>query len=230
MGKLRFVFLPLLIALILISYNFYTEAAYFIELGDRLLRSGMEGTDIAVLQHVLAKKGFYDPREIDGIFGPLTEEAVRKFQKENQLHVDGVVGPETLESVPQDLISGLYYFDVPQDEVLLLARVIYGESRGESFEGQVAVGAVVLNRVQDPKFPETIRKVIMQEGQFCITFDGQINLYPDRKSLEAARAAISGYDPTRGSLFFYNPEIATNAGWISRRPVATRIGNHVFTH
>lgn len=230
MRKLRLVFLPLFLTLILFSYNICSEAAFFMDLGERVLRSGMEGTDVAVLQHILAKKGFYDHREVDGIFGPLTERAVRNFQEENQLHVDGLVGPETVAALPQDFVSGLNYYDVPQEEVLLLARVIHGESRGESFEGQVAVGAVVLNRVQNPQFPDTVRKVILQEGQFCITFDGQINLYPEKKALEATRAALSGYDPTRGSLFFYNPEIATNATWISRRPVATRIGNHVFTH
>ena len=92
----------------------------------------------------------------------------------------------------------------------------------------MAVGAVVLNRVKSPGFPNTIREVILQEGQFSCILDGQANLYPSQSCIEAAKAAILGYDPTGGALFFYNPRIATNVEWISKRPVITRIGDHVF--
>ncbi len=229
MGKLRVIFFTLLIAIILLSYNLSAQSSYFVELGERVLRAGMEGTDVAILQEILAQKGFYNKEKIDGIFGKITEEAVRKFQRENELTVDGIAGPQTFSALPKDTGVPASRSDFNREEILLLARVIHGEARGESFRGQVAVGAVVLNRVADSRFPNSVRDVVMQDGQFCILFDGQINLYPGEKSLEAARAALLGYDPSRGSVFFFNPAIASNSSWISQRPVVVRIGNHVFS-
>ncbi len=229
MGKLRTILIPLFIAIILISYSFSLQALFFMDLGERVLRMGMEGTDVALLQQLLAQKGFYKSDAIDGIFGKMTENAVREFQRSKNLKVDGIVGPETFSALPKDSGVSASRAEFNRDEILLLARVIHGEARGESFSGQVAVGAVVLNRVGDPRFPDSIRDVVMQDGQFCILFDGQINLYPGEKSLEAARAALLGYDPSRGALFFYNPAIAANSSWVSQRPVSVRIGNHVFT-
>ncbi len=229
MGKLRTRTITLFIAIILISYSFSLQASSFIDLGERVLRSEMEGADVALLQQLLAQKGLYKADSIDGIFGKITENAVRDFQRSNNLTVDGIAGPKTFSALPKDSGVSASRSEFNRDEILLLARVIHGEARGESFRGQVAVGAVVLNRVADPRFPNSIRDVVMQDGQFCILFDGQINLYPGEKSLEAARAALLGYDPSRGALFFYNPTIATNSAWISQRPVLLRIGNHVFT-
>ena len=114
------------------------------------------------------------------------------------------------------------------EDIIQLAYLINGEARGESFKGKVAVGAVVLNRVKSDKFPNSIREVILQEGQFSCISDGQANLYPMKSSIAAAKAALLGYDPTNGALFFYNPKIATNVAWISERPVVARIGQHVF--
>ena len=109
----------------------------------------------------------------------------------------------------------------------LLARVIYGEARGEPYKGQVAIGAVVLNRVRSAQFPNTIAGVIYQRGAFDAVSDGQINLAPDQNAVRAARDALNGYDPTGGCLFYYNPKTATSK-WMLSRPVLLRIGNHVF--
>ncbi|MCL5057990.1 MAG: cell wall hydrolase [Actinobacteria bacterium] len=118
-----------------------------------------------------------------------------------------------------------------REDVLLLARAIHAEARGETFTGQVAVGAVIVNRIKSGHFPRTVREVIMQnrEGtyQFTPVQDGSINLNPDDTAVYAAIQAIAGQDPTSGALYFYNPETATDR-WIRSLPVAARIGNHVF--
>ncbi|MDR3600975.1 MAG: cell wall hydrolase [Desulfosporosinus sp.] len=117
---------------------------------------------------------------------------------------------------------------VSKEDIELLSRVIYGEARGENFEGQVAVGAVVLNRLKDPRFPKTIRSIIYQSGAFTAVEDQQIHLDPDDVACKAAEAALSGVDPTNGAIFYFNPRIATDR-WIKSRPVIKRIGNHTFS-
>jgi len=117
---------------------------------------------------------------------------------------------------------------VSKEEVELLTRVIHGEARGEDFEGQVAVGAVVLNRLKDPRFPKTLRGVVYQSGAFTAVDDKQIHLAPDDQSYKAAEAALSGVDPSDGALFYFNPRIATDR-WIKSRPVVKNIGNHTFS-
>lgn len=117
---------------------------------------------------------------------------------------------------------------VSKEDVELLSRVIYGEARGENFEGQVAVGAVVLNRLKDPRFPKTIRAIVYQSGAFTAVEDQQIHLDPDDEACKAAEAALSGVDPTNGAIFYFNPRIATDR-WIKSRPVIKRIGNHIFS-
>lgn len=118
-----------------------------------------------------------------------------------------------------------------QDDLLMLAKIIYAEARGESFEGQVGVGAVILNRLDSPGFPKSIYEIVMQNNgkvyQFSPVEDGSINLEPDDTAIKAALEAINGYDPTNGSLFFYNPQTATDS-WIKTLPVEIQIGNHVF--
>ncbi len=117
---------------------------------------------------------------------------------------------------------------VSEEEIELLSRVIYGEARGENFEGQVAVGAVVLNRLKDPHFPKTIWGVIYQPGAFTAVSDQQIHLNPDDEAYKAAEAALSGLDPSNGAIYYYNPRLATDR-WIKSRPVIKRIGNHTFS-
>ena len=117
---------------------------------------------------------------------------------------------------------------VTKEEVELLTRVIYGEARGEDFLGQVAVGAVVLNRLKDPRFPKTIRTIVYQSGAFTAVNDRQIHLDPNNQAYKAAEAALSGLDPTNGAIFYYNPRLATD-DWIKSRTVVKRIGNHTFS-
>jgi len=195
-------------------------------LGQRILEQGSRGGDVAILQRKLAEKGFYDDR-IDGLYGPKTRSAVEAFQSENELEITGRACENTLHKFSQDekIISVL---EVSREEILLLARVINAEARGESFEGMVAVGSVIRNRVEDDRFPDTLREVIIEEGQFCSLIDGQADLYPNNEAKKAARAALLGFDPTHRSLYFYNPQIATNLAWISNRRVVKRIGSHVF--
>lgn len=114
-------------------------------------------------------------------------------------------------------------------DVQLLARAINGEARGEPYEGQVAVGAVILNRVRDSRFPNTIAGVIYQPGAFTAVSDGQINVPIDENStvVKAARDALNGWDPTDGAVYYFNPNTATNK-WIWSRPLIKTIGKHRF--
>lgn len=112
-------------------------------------------------------------------------------------------------------------------DIYLLARVIHAESRGEPFEGQVAVGAVLLNRLQDSRFPNSLTQIIFKRGEFCTVRDGQIWKNPSQEAIKAARLAAAGWDPTGGALYFYNPA-KTTSRWIWSRPVVNRIGNHIF--
>jgi len=195
------------------------------EFGSRTLQRSDEGIDVAVLQQKLKQLNYYSG-SIDGIYGGGTVEAVKKFQRDNSLQVDGVFGQSSFDLMPE-LKADLNY-NISRDEIILLARIIHGEARGEDFKGKVAVGSVILNRIKSNRFPNTIRDVILQKGQFSSLMDGQANYYPGEEELQAARAALLGYDPTLGSIFFYNPDIATNTAWISQRNFVTRIGGHVF--
>lgn len=201
------------------------EAGYHFELGERVLTRGDEGPDVALLQRKLKELSFYEGH-IDGLYGAKTVRAVRDFQRKSNITGDGITGRETIANLPQKTL--LSRISVDRDEIILLARIIHGEARGESFKGKVAVGAVILNRVESNRFPDTIREVILQEGQFSCLNDGQANYYPFTSSIEAAKAVIMGYDPTFEALYFYNPQVATKVKWISQRSVTTRIGEHVF--
>ncbi|HEY8910838.1 MAG TPA: cell wall hydrolase [Desulfosporosinus sp.] len=145
---------------------------------------------------------------------------------------DDAQKPETQKTVPigsdSQVLSRSLGRLVSKEDVELLTRVIYGEARGENFEGQVAVGAVVINRLKDPRFPKTMRAIIYQSGAFTAVDDKQIHLNPDDQAYKAAEAALSGLDPTNGAIYYYNPRIATDR-WIKTRPVIKRIGNHTFS-
>jgi N-acetylmuramoyl-L-alanine amidase len=188
---------------------------------------GARGDDVKKIQQRLKQWGYYSG-SVDGVFGSGTLEAVKRFQKKNGLTADGIVGPKTAAAMGLALQSaGAASSGMTSNDVYLLARVIYGEARGEPYKGQVAIGAVVLNRVRSAQFPNTIAGVIYQRGAFDAVSDGQINLAPDQNALRAARDALNGYDPTGGCLFYYNPKTATSK-WMLSRPVLLRIGNHVF--
>ena len=192
---------------------------------------GSTGADVRLLQKRLSDWGYYRG-PIDGIYGPETWRAVRDFQSKNGLTVDGIVGPETWAAVgygaaPAGAVAVTSRGVSQGDDIELLARLINGEARGEPYVGQVAVGAVVINRVRHPSFPKTLAGVIFQPGAFSAVTDGQINLAPTSDARRAAIDAISGWDPTYGCIYYYNPAKATSA-WIWSRPRVITIGNHIF--
>ncbi len=193
-----------------------------------LLKRGSTGDQVAAVQRRLKQWGYYDGA-IDGKFGPATEKAVKLFQKKNGLKVDGIIGDKTAAAIGISLSSSSSPKSTSStgSDVYLLAQCIYSESRGEPYKGQVAVGAVVLNRVKSSSFPNSIAGVIYQRGAFSAVDDGQINLAPDDTAVKAAKDAMNGWDPTSGCLFYYNPSTATSA-WIRSRPIVVRIGAHVF--
>ena len=181
---------------------------------------GSQGGLVEDVQARLKALGYYSG-SVDGIFGSGTYNAVRNFQRDRGLTVDGIVGNATLNAL------GVLSDAEITDKLYLLASAIYGEARGEPYEGQVAVGAVILNRVEDPRFPDTIYEVIYQSGAFDAVRDGQINLLPNATALQAAQDALAGADPTGGALYYWNPATATSS-WIWSVPITYRIGNHVF--
>ena len=188
---------------------------------------GSRGDDVIRIQQRLKQWGYYRGA-VDGIFGSATLAAVKSFQRKNGLAADGIVGPKTAAALGIALSSSSPASSgTTSNDVYLLARVIYGEARGEPYKGQVAIGAVVLNRVKSSQFPNTIAGVIYQRGAFDAVSDGQINLAPDQTAVRAARDALNGFDPTGGCLFYYNPKTATSK-WMLSRPVLLVIGNHAF--
>lgn len=182
--------------------------------------------DTTKVQTLLKKWGYYTGN-VDGINGPQTIAAVKKFQKRYGLVQDGIVGPLTAEKMGINLNSGSSSSNYSSSDRYLLAKVIYAEARGESYTGQVAIGAVVLNRVEDSRFPNTIAGVIYQPWAFTAVNDGQINLEPNATAYQAADDALNGWDPTYGSVYYYNPKTATSS-WIYTTTYVTTIGNHVF--
>lgn len=182
--------------------------------------------DIKEVQTRLKKWGYYTGA-IDGINGPKTIAAVKKFQKKYGLTQDGVVGPLTAAKMGISLTSSQSSSSYNSNDRYLLAKVIYAEARGESYTGQVAIGAVVLNRVKDSRFPNTVAGVIYQPWAFTAVNDGQIKLEPNQKAYQAADDALNGWDPTYGSVYYYNPKTATSS-WIRSTKYVTQIGNHIF--
>ncbi len=178
-----------------------------------------------VIQQRLKQWGYYTGA-IDGILGPKSIAAIKKFQKNNGLVVDGIVGPKTAAKIGISLNSTSSNKQSSSD-LYLLAKCVYAEARGESYKGQVAVAAVILNRVKSPDFPNTISGVIYQPWAFTAVHDGQINLEPNQTAYNAARDAMNGWDPTYGSLYYYNPATATSK-WIYSRQTVVQIGKHVF--
>lgn len=191
------------------------------------LRKGDRNADVKKVQQRLKDWGYYKGA-VDGIFGSQTRTAVRNFQKKNKLKVDGIVGSATAKALGITLNNSTGGTDSKTSaDVLLLAQCISGEARGEPYLGQVAVGAVILNRVRNSEFPNSISGVIYQKGAFDAVADGQINMSPTDSALRAAKDAMNGNDPTQGCIFYYNPVTATNK-WIRSRPIMLTIGQHVF--
>ncbi len=214
-----------------------TAAVTEISTAAAILRQGAKGGEVKEVQRRLKLWGYYKG-SVDGVFGAGTRSAVIAFQKKNGLKADGVVGKATYKALGMNSsyealvgqagsssTGGVNGFS--SSDVYLLARTIYAEGRGEPYTGQVAIGAVVLNRVRDNAFPNTVSGVVYQKHAFTAVTDGQINLTPNDTAMRAARDAINGWDPTGGALYYYNPAVATSA-WIFDRQTVTVIGKHVF--
>lgn len=189
---------------------------------------------VLIAQKKLKQWGYYYGA-VDGIYGPKTYAAVVKFQRKNGLKEDGVIGQNTRKAlgISEKEVKGVYNSTSRgvsrKDDITLLAMAIHGEARGEPYVGQVAVAAVILNRVKHPSFPNTIAGVIFQPGAFTAVDDGQIYLTPNNESYKAARDALNGWDPTGGAIYYWNPATATSK-WIWTREVTLKIGKHWFAH
>lgn len=218
------------VILIIFAMSFCVTAAHgnvIYQADAAVLKQGSTGTDVSTMQKKLKNWGYYSG-SVDGIFGSQTKEAVKYFQRKNGLTVDGVVGKNTLNALGMTLSSTETSTSGWSDsDIYLLSKIIYAEARGESYTGQVAVGAVVLNRVKSSSFPNTVSGVIYQRYAFTAVADGQINLTPDATARKAAIAAMNGWDPSYGALYYYNPATATSQ-WIFSRQTTVVIGSHVF--
>lgn len=220
-AALRFcllLFSPLLACLMVLSAM---PAAH-----ETLSKMGNRGEEVRLIQQKLLHWGYYSGK-VDGIFGVETKNAVVYFQRKNGLTPDGIAGPATLRAMGlaahTEANAGLY----SQSDIDLLANIISAEARGEPFEGQVAVGAVVLNRIEHPSFPDSLAGVVYQPGAFTAVTDGQIKEKVAESSRRAAREALNGADPSGGAIYYYNPDKTSNK-WIRSRPVIKRIGAHLF--
>ena len=190
-----------------------------------LSKIGSRSEEVKKIQTALRDRGYFTSN-IDGIFGTLTKNAVIAFQRDNGLSPDGIAGVQTLKALDiTDANSSFGGYDSADYE--LLARTISAEARGESYIGQVAVGAVILNRIEHPSFPDTLSGVIYQKGAFSCLNDGQFYEPIADSAYSAARDAINGLDPSGGAIYYYNPQKSTNK-WILSRPVITVIGQHRF--
>lgn len=194
-------------------------------LAEIVLEVGSSGANVTKVQNRLIQYG-YMTGTADGKYGEKTRDAVILFQKRNGLSVDGRVGKETAAALGVTLTSSTSTTIVSADQKLL-AKLVYAEARGESYKGQVAVAAVVLNRVSSSSFPNTISGVIYQSGAFSCVSNGSINNTPNDSAIRAALDAMNGWDPTNGCLYYYNPN-KTSDSWIRTRTVVTVIGNHYF--
>ncbi|MGN0487079.1 MAG: spore cortex-lytic enzyme [Acutalibacteraceae bacterium] len=224
------IFLALVMVAVLIVGSVSIASQSFYGNGEAistLSRLGSRGEEVRQVQKKLKELGYYNGA-VDGIFGSGTQKAVRAFQKNCGLTVDGIAGPKTLQYL--GLTSGSSSTSLgkySQSDINLLAKLIAAEARGESYTGQVAVGAVVLNRVGHSSFPDSIAGVIYQRGAFSCVNDSNWSVSPNSTSLKAARDCINGWDPSGGAIYYYNPAKTSNAFMLSR-PVITTIGSHVF--
>lgn len=194
-----------------------------------VLKQGSTGSLVKTVQQKLKNWGYYTGT-VDGIYGSKTVAAVKYFQRTNGLTADGIVGSKTAAALGITLsgsTSTSSTSSTSNSNLYLLSCCVYGEARGESYTGKVAIAAVVLNRVKSSSFPNTISGVIYQTGAFTCVSDGQINMGTNDECTRAAQDALNGWDPTYGSIYYYNPKTATNA-WIMSRPVVVTIGNHIF--
>lgn len=212
----------ILINIILLSVmtNIYFDRSKVV---DALSKLGSRGDEIRRIQSKLRQLGYYNGA-VDGIYGSATRKAVISFQRSCGITADGIAGPKTLLYLGLSNSGGGQYSN---SDIYLIAKVIAAEGRGESYTGQVAIGAVILNRVKHASFPDTVAGVIYQKGAFTCVTDRNWSVEPTSSSRKAAQDAINGWDPTGGAIYYYNPA-KTTTKWIFSRPITTVIGNHRF--
>ncbi len=215
-----------IIAIILLNAIVIGAIGFVYENTATLSSLGSRGQEVRQIQRKLQNLGFYSG-SVDGVYGTATQKAVRNFQKSCGITADGIAGPKTLLYLGLGSGSSTSTNGYSSNDIYLLAKVIAAEARGESYTGQVAVGAVVLNRVQHSSFPDSISGVVYQAGAFSAVRDSNWSVAPDDTAKKAARDAINGWDPTGGAIYYYNPAKTSNR-WIRSRPVVTTIGRHVF--
>ena len=226
--NLRAILVIFLVGSIFISYNVFFRNNELLALS----KYGSRGEEVRTIQTKLKRWGYYKGN-VDGIYGSQTLAAVKRFQQKNGLTVDGIAGTKTLQAMGIYSSSGNSSSSsnssssTNSSDLNLLSRLVYGEARGEPYTGQVAVAAVVLNRVKHSSFPNTIAGVIYQSGAFDVVSDGQINLTPNETAKKAAQDALNGWDPSNGAIYYFNPSTATNK-WIWSRPMTVTIGKHRF--
>ena len=177
-------------------------------------------THMTEIQARLKELGYYSG-QVNGVYDDATVVAIKEFQADNGIYVSGAVGGVTANAL------GIYMSEQESNDLYILAKCIHAEARGEPYIGKVAVGAVILNRVASPDFPDTIYGVIYQPWAFTAVHDGQINLEPEAASYQAATDALNGWDPSYGSLYYYNPSTASSS-WIFSRQTVVTIGKHIF--
>lgn len=225
--RLLIIFLLILLMTEIIEYSkavFYSsDNSHSDSVAEPVLsKVGSRGNEVRQIQTKLKQLGYYNGT-VDGIYGTNTKNAVIAFQKNCGLTADGIAGPRTLLYLGLGSSSS----GISSNDVYLLAKVIEAEARGETYTGQVAVGAVILNRVEHSSFPDSISGVVYQSGAFDCIYDSNWSVEPSSTSKKAAQDAINGWDPTGGSIYYYNPAKTSNQ-WIRTRTVVTVIGRHYF--
>lgn len=237
--------LALVVVMLLVAVGPALQEAH--SFGNTTLKVGSRGDDVYELQGRLKFLGYYTGA-VDGKFGWQTYWAVRNFQWKFGMTVDGIVGPQTKSRLvratkawtggadkgnvrneaatpPVNLRAASHGYS--EAEIRMMAHAVFGEARGEPYEGQVAVVGVILNRIKSELFPNSVASVIYQPGAFTAVADGQINLTPNETSYKAVRDALNGWDPSGGALYYFNPSTATSK-WIWSRPQIKQIGRHIF--
>ena len=225
-GFSTFLAFLLIFSIIIGTVIIYTNQSKQIETQEVISKIGSRGDEVRRIQRKLKSLGFFNGT-VDGIYGAKTQSAVKRYQQSVGITADGVAGPKTLLYLGLGSSSGGSTGGYSSSDIYLLAKVIAAEARGESYTGQVAVGAVVLNRVDSSSFPDTVSGVVYQAGAFSAVRDSNWSVSPDATSRKAAQDALNGWDPSGGALYYYNPAKTSNK-WIRTRPVITTIGRHVF--
>ncbi|MDD4690452.1 MAG: spore cortex-lytic enzyme [Eubacteriales bacterium] len=216
MNKRTFSLIAVIALVVTITSSFY-------ETNSALSKYGNVSEEVRAIQERLKYLG-YDIGNVDGVYGSKTQKAVYRYQRANGLKADGIAGKQTLSMLG---IKSNTTSTANNNDINMLAQIINAEARGEAFEGQVAVGAVVLNRVSHTSFPGTIAGVIFQPGAFTAISDGQWHAGMTDNAFRAATLAYNGWDPTGGAIYYYNPA-KTTSKWIYSRPVVAKIGKHTF--